>query len=516
VRFVPTKFESAWLIEPDRHEDERGFFARTWCQQEFQERGLNTDLVQCNISFNRAKGTLRGMHFQAAPHEETKLVRCTQGRIFDVIVDVREDSPTYGQWEGFELSAKNRNALYIPEGFAHGFQTLEPDSEVSYQMGTSYASDGARGVNFADISVGIQWPLKPKAVSTRDQALPSLTEFKQLRAAVHVKGHSLKVGTPNRRVLVTGASGFVGRHCLKPLVERGFDVHTTGHTTQLETNERVTWHNCDLTQPDSVTSLMQAIRPTHLLHLAWVTDPRSFWTSGNNRQWMDATINLFREFYSSGGARVVGTGSCAEYHWDSEPLSETHSIERPATLYGQSKLATWHYLQTLCAEQRSSAPLSAGITQPEKPQTAAWARLFFLYGPHGHGSRMPAAVVSSLLNGELAKCSHGKQLRDFLFIQDAADAIVTLLDSTVENVVNIGSGEPTQILDIAREVADQLNARDRLRMGAIEPPPDDPKAIVAETLRLRNELGWQPAVTLKHGINQTIAWWQAQTNTRAA
>jgi dTDP-4-dehydrorhamnose 3,5-epimerase len=513
VRFIPTKFDTAWLIEPDRHEDERGFFARTWCQKEFKNHGLNYNLVQCNVSFNKARGTLRGMHFQAAPYEEVKLVRCTQGRIFDVIVDVRENSPTFGQWQGFELSSEKRNSLYIPKGFAHGFQTLEPDCEVAYQMSTSFAPAGARGLSFADPSLEIQWPLTPEAVSTRDQTLPSLAELRKSEVGANSKDQSTNL---DRRVLVTGASGFVGRHCLEPLIKRGFDVHATGHSDQLTTPVDVTWHQCDLSETNSVDALVQQVRPTHLLHLAWVTEPRSFWTSCANSQWMDASTKLYRAFYANGGSRIVGTGSCAEYQWSSEILSETQSIEQPASLYGQSKLATWHYVQALCAAQRSNTAQCRGTVKSEQKPTAAWARLFFLYGPHGHSSRMPAALVSSLLNGELARCSHGNQLRDYLFIQDAAEAIVTILDSTAEGVVNVGSGKPTRILDMAHEVADQLNARDRLRIGAIESSPDEPATIVAETSRLRNELGWRPVIPLEHGIQHTIAWWRTQINTKAA
>ena len=181
MKFVPTKFDTAWLIEPDCHEDERGFFARTWCQREFEEHGLNPDLVQCSVSFNNRRGTLRGMHFQVAPHEEAKLVRCSQGSIFDVIVDVRDGSPTFGEWQSFQLSAENRISLYIPGGFAHGFQTLAPDSEVFYQMSEFFQPEAARGFHHADSEVGITWPLEVEAISQNDTQLPPL--FSQKRAA---------------------------------------------------------------------------------------------------------------------------------------------------------------------------------------------------------------------------------------------------------------------------------------------------------------------------------------------
>jgi dTDP-4-dehydrorhamnose 3,5-epimerase len=177
VKFLPTKFDLAWLIEPARHEDERGFFARTWCQREYAEHGLNPDLVQCSVSFNKKKGTLRGMHFQAAPHEEAKVVRCTQGSICDVIIDVRESSKTFGKWQSFELSAQNRSALYIPRGFAHGFQTLEPETEVSYQMSDFFHPQSACGVHFSDVTVGIAWPLPVSIISDRDASLGDLASL---------------------------------------------------------------------------------------------------------------------------------------------------------------------------------------------------------------------------------------------------------------------------------------------------------------------------------------------------
>lgn len=156
--FKELELKGAFVIEPELIKDERGFFARSWCQHEMRQQGLNPDLVQSNISYNSHKGTLRGMHFQAAPYEEAKLVRCTSGAIYDVIIDLRTASATFKQWAGLELTARNRLALYIPEGFAHGFQTLEDESEVFYQMSEFYQADYARGVRWNDPAFGISWP----------------------------------------------------------------------------------------------------------------------------------------------------------------------------------------------------------------------------------------------------------------------------------------------------------------------------------------------------------------------
>jgi dTDP-4-dehydrorhamnose 3,5-epimerase len=168
VTFNETKLKGAFSIEINPIEDERGFFARTWCQNEFIEHGLNTILVQCNISFNKKKGTLRGMHYQCAPFEETKLVRCIKGAIFDVIIDIRPESKTYKQWFGIELTSENKNMLYVPKGFAHGFQTLVDETEVLYQMSEFYYPDYSRGIRWDDKAFDIKWPINNIIISDKD------------------------------------------------------------------------------------------------------------------------------------------------------------------------------------------------------------------------------------------------------------------------------------------------------------------------------------------------------------
>ncbi len=166
--FDSTNLEGVFVIQPEQLEDERGFFARTFCEQEFAKHSLASRVRQCNISYNHTRGTLRGMHFQRSPHAESKLVRCTTGSIYDVVVDLREDSKTYMQWQAFELSSKNHNALYIPCGFAHGFQTLEDQSEVFYQMFNSFHPDSATGIRWNDPAFNIKWPLAVDVISDKD------------------------------------------------------------------------------------------------------------------------------------------------------------------------------------------------------------------------------------------------------------------------------------------------------------------------------------------------------------
>ncbi len=174
--FRETTLKGAWIIEPERLEDGRGFFARTWCRDEFEARGLSPDFVQCNVSYNRRRGTVRGLHYQDAPHAEAKLVRCTRGAIFDVLVDLREGSDTYLNWAAAELTADNRKMVFAPEGVAHGFQTLDDDTEVFDQMSEPYHPEWARGVRWDDPGLAIAWPLPEGIVSDRDRSLPHLVE----------------------------------------------------------------------------------------------------------------------------------------------------------------------------------------------------------------------------------------------------------------------------------------------------------------------------------------------------
>ena len=170
--FTETALPGAWIVDVERLEDSRGFFARTWCEREFAERGLTTELAQCNVSFNKRRGTLRGLHYQAAPHREAKLIRCTRGAIHDVILDLRPDSPMFKRHVAVVLDAESRRMLYVPEGLAHGFQTLEDDTEIFYQMSAFHAPDHARGVRWNDPAFGIRWPEAERTISERDQRYP--------------------------------------------------------------------------------------------------------------------------------------------------------------------------------------------------------------------------------------------------------------------------------------------------------------------------------------------------------
>lgn len=298
-----------------------------------------------------------------------------------------------------------------------------------------------------------------------------------------------------KKVLLTGATGFIGLHCLPALAAAGFDVHAVTSREELpQAAEGVTWHRANLLEGEAVSELLERVRPTHLLHLAWYAAPGKYWTSLENFRWVQASLNLFQAFAATGGRRVVVAGSCAEYEWgDDAPCSETQTPLRPATLYGACK----HSLRLMLD---AYAPL-AGLS-------AAWGRIFFLYGPHEYPGRLVASVVCSLLKGEPALCSHGRQVRDFLYVKDVAAAFVALLDSEVEGAVNIAAGRSLALREVVETIADQLERKDLIRLGALPAPQGEPGVLAADNRRLVEEVGWSPAYGLREGLEETIVWWR--------
>ncbi|MFH1619520.1 MAG: NAD(P)-dependent oxidoreductase [bacterium] len=239
--------------------------------------------------------------------------------------------------------------------------------------------------------------------------------------------------------------------------------------------------------------MIKEIRPTHLLHFAWNTAHGKYWTSLENFRWVQSGLGLLQEFYSHGGSRAVMAGTCAEYDWKYEHCSEQATPLSPATLYGICKHSLQAMLGSFCKETGLSS---------------AWGRVFFLYGSHEHPARLVPSVIRSLLQGETARCSHGEQIRDFLHVEDAAAAFVALLESEVAGPVNIASGRPVALKDVICKIADKLNRRDLVQLGAIPAPAYEPPVLTAEVRRLSDEVGWRPKLDLDAGLEQTIAWWK--------
>ena len=296
-----------------------------------------------------------------------------------------------------------------------------------------------------------------------------------------------------KRVLLTGAGGFIGRHAGALLAARGYEVHAVAAQNEYASSPEIRWHRCDLLDPAASEKLLAAVRPTHLLHLAWYVVPGKFWHSQENYRWLEASIALLRHFREQGGKRAVMAGSCAEYDWDYGYCSEALTPCHPATPYGVCKLALAESLRSFSAETGLSS---------------AWGRIFFLYGPQEHSSRLLAYVINALLRGETARCSHGLQIRDFLHVGDVAAAFVALLDSPVEGAVNIASGLPLSLRDLVLAAADRLGARDRVEFGAVEAAENEPPLLLADVRRLSQELDWRPRYDLASGVAQTVHYWQ--------
>jgi nucleoside-diphosphate-sugar epimerase len=297
-----------------------------------------------------------------------------------------------------------------------------------------------------------------------------------------------------KRVLVTGATGCIGRHVLPGLLASGWDVHGVSSRDLEQASGPVRWHRAELLDTSQTESLVAMVRPSHLLHLAWYIAPGKWAMAPDNLRWVRASLNLLQSFQSHGGTRVVTAGSCLEYDWHYGYCAEERTPCQPHTIYGTCK----HALQLLTTAQAASTGMSS-----------AWARIFFLYGPYEHPARLVASVIQSVLDGEPAKCSHGLQIRDYLFVQDVADAMVALLESDVSGPINIGSGQAITLKEIVTRAGTLLGRPELIRLGAIPAAATDTPLVVADMARAVRLLpSWRPKVGLDEGLQRTIDWWR--------
>jgi nucleoside-diphosphate-sugar epimerase len=307
-----------------------------------------------------------------------------------------------------------------------------------------------------------------------------------------------------RRVLVTGAGGFVGRASLDPLLAAGYEVHAVlspaGAARDLAPAggcARAQVRRADLLDPTAIDALVDAVRPSHLLHFAWIATPGVYRQSAQNQRWLAASQTLLRSFHARGGVRAVMAGSCAEYDWSrvgvcdeaTGPLAQGAAV----TPYAACKLA----LQRSLDEFGSAHGLST-----------AWGRIFFQYGPGEPRQRLVASVIVALLTGREALCTHGRQIRSFLHVADLGAAFAALLDSGVTGAVNVGSAERISIAQLLEQLARQIGRPDLLKLGAREAPPEEPPLLLPDTGRLRDEVGFRPKWALDAGLADTVRWWR--------
>jgi nucleoside-diphosphate-sugar epimerase len=298
-----------------------------------------------------------------------------------------------------------------------------------------------------------------------------------------------------KKVLLTGASGFIGHHAVAPLVARGYEVHAVSSREAKPAGDGVVWHRADLLADGAAKGLLDRVRPSHLLHLAWYVVPGKLISAPENFAWVPASLDLVRRFAEQGGERVTVCGSGYEYDWRYGYCSEELTPAVPNTVYGACKQA----LQLQLMAFASQAQLSA-----------AWGRVFFLYGPNEHPDRLVSSVIRSVLRKEPARCSHGRQIRDYLHVQDVAEGLVALLDSPVAGPVNVSSGEATTLREIVLTIGRLLERPDLIALGAIPARANDTPLVVGDNTRMTTATGWSPRHDLESGLRQTIEWWQRQ------
>lgn len=296
------------------------------------------------------------------------------------------------------------------------------------------------------------------------------------------------------RVIVTGATGFIGCQVLAPLVRRNFEVHALYHRTQPdEPAADWAWHACDLFDEKSVANLFESVQPMGLLHFAWDTTPGSYWTNPANLTWTGTTLRLLEAFRKNGGKRVVIAGSSAEYDWKTDQsLDEFRSALSPQKLYGKCKNALREIVQEWAMQEKISW---------------AWGRIFNVFGPWENPNRLVPKVTRALLAGEEVKFDRGAALRDFMHVADAGEAFAALFASTATGPVNIGSGEAVSIREMVSMIAHQLEKTRQVVFDTLSNPEDEHPRVIASVRRLREEVGWKTSRTLEERLRETCLWW---------
>jgi len=299
-------------------------------------------------------------------------------------------------------------------------------------------------------------------------------------------------------VILTGASGFIGQHCIDHLLELGFRVvacyNSADSANSLPQKKNLIWQRVNLLDTADVQKVLSANPATHMLHMAWYAEPGKFWDSRLNLDWLRASVNLLKVFTECGGGRFIGAGSCAEYDWSSNTYSENTPLN-PSTLYGQCKSSLF--------QTGLQNATTAGIE-------FAWGRIFWLYGPGEDKRRLVPYVINSLLSDDEASCSEGAQIRDFMHVDDLARAFAELLKSNLQGPINIASGQGVSIKTLVQTIGRLIDKEHLLEMGAVPTKKDEPASIIADVAKLKEKLSFNPQIELEDGLLRTLEWWRTE------
>ncbi len=301
-----------------------------------------------------------------------------------------------------------------------------------------------------------------------------------------------------KKVLVTGASGFIGYKTLKFLKDKNYEVHAlTTRDVNFSNNDNIIWHKVDLLNNHSIEKIMALVQPIYILHFAWYVIPGKYNDSQENLVWIQSSIELLKKFKEYGGKRFIFAGTCFQYDLNYGFMSENLTPSKPNSLYGICKKSFENIAYEYCYKNNISF---------------ASGRIFYLYGERENKNRIIPYVINSLLDGKVANCSEGDQIRDFMYADDVANAFVEILDSNIEGVVNIGSGQPLKLKDILLKIGEKLNRKELINLGAIKAVSNEPIMIVSNNNRLKNETRWIQHYSLDEGLEKTIDWWKSNRN----
>ncbi len=425
MKFSRTTLAGLWLIELELREDERGFLARTYCENEFAALGLNTRWPQCNLTRTNQRGTVRGMHYQADPKPEIKLIRCAAGAIFDVLVDVRRESPTFGRWEGFELSAANHRTLYVPGGFAHGFQCLADGCEVFYQMS-----------EFLCLRTGARPPLER---SRREHPMAH-----RRANPLGARPETAVARRPRLKILLTGPTGFIGSNFVRHALARGHQIAGLALPNEtlpadLPAGKNLLWLRGTL--DEAPWPEITAFAADVCIHMAWITTPGVYLESPENFRFLESSLRFLKQVRASGTNHIIGLGTCIEYQIAHEKLSEENTPVVPTTTYSRCK----NDLRLALEKEAAAGGLSF-----------CWTRVFYPYGPGEHPSRLCSSIIQKISRDEKIMLKTPDSTKDYIYIDDLATALLAVTEKRFRGSINLGTGIGTTVREIAQTIAGML------------------------------------------------------------